>query len=208
MKKKTYFLDIFHFLSDERSRKIIYPPHREIFTAFLLTKFSSIKVVIIGQDPYYRHNQANGLAFSVNMGTIIPPSLKNIYKELSNDISPGYVFQSGFLKNWARQGVLLLNTILTVESGKPGSHAQIGWQLFTDKVIQVINEYLRGVVFLLWGRGAKSKSSVINKKKHYILQASHPSPLSAYRGFFGCRHFSITNQILITEGKTPINWFF
>lgn len=172
-----------------------------------MTKFSSIKVVIIGQDPYYGNNQANGLAFSVNTGTIIPPSLKNIYKELSNDISPGYVFQSGSLNDWARQGVLLLNTILTVESGKPGSHSQIGWQLFTDKVIKVINEYLHGVIFLLWGSNAKSKSSIINEKKHYILQASHPSPLSAYRGFFGCRHFSITNKILITEGKTPINWF-
>lgn len=173
-----------------------------------MTKFTSVKVVIIGQDPYYNYNQANGLAFSVNIGTMIPSSLKNIYKELSNDISPGYVFQSGFLKHWASQGVLLLNTILTVESGKPGSHAQIGWQFFTDKVIEVINQHLHGVVFLLWGSEAKSKSSIINDNKHFILQASHPSPLSAYRGFFGCRHFSTTNQILIEQGKTPINWFF
>ncbi|CAL4042655.1 Uracil-DNA glycosylase [Buchnera aphidicola (Pemphigus populi)] len=205
--KKKYFLDIIRFLSKERLKKIIYPPHSEIFTAFLLTEFSSIKVVILGQDPYHNFNQAHGLAFSVNIGATIPPSLKNIYKEISNDMLLNYVFQNGLLKNWAKQGVLLLNTILTVESGKPGSHSQIGWTFFTDKVIEVINKYLYGVVFLLWGSHAKNKVGIIDGNKHYILQASHPSPLSAYRGFFGCRHFSKTNQILIKQGKRPINWF-
>ncbi|WP_367681670.1 uracil-DNA glycosylase [Buchnera aphidicola] len=193
-------------MSNERLKKTIYPPNKDIFTAFLLTRFTSIKVVILGQDPYYHYKQAHGLAFSVNLGEIIPPSLKNIYKEILDNFSSDHIFQSGFLNNWAKQGVFLLNSILTVESGKPASHSQIGWQLFTDKVIRVINEHLSGVVFLLWGSSAKSKISIINSKKHYILQASHPSPLSAYRGFFGCRHFFIANQILIKQGKTPINW--
>lgn len=205
--KKKYFLKILYFLSTERLKRDIYPPNKEVFTAFHITAFNDIKVVILGQDPYYRYNQAHGLAFSVNNNVTIPPSLKNIYKELSTDLSNSYNFKHGCLNGWAKQGVLLLNTILTVESGKPGSHSQIGWQNFTDMVIHVINKNLNGIIFLLWGRLSRNKVNIIDSNKHYILQASHPSPLSAYHGFFGCRHFSKTNQLLIMQNKKPINWF-
>lgn len=189
-------------------KKNIYPPAKEVFTAFRLTNLHKIKVVIIGQDPYYHFNQAHGLAFSVNKGVIIPPSLKNIYKEIVSDLSCPNDFIDGSLNSWSDQGVFLLNSVLTVESGKPASHFNIGWQVFTDQVIRIINKYLNGIVFLLWGNFSKNKSFLIDNKKHYILQASHPSPLSAYRGFFGCRHFSQTNKILIKQGKTPIKWVF
>lgn len=204
--KRKYLLEILHFLSLERLKKDIYPPQKEIFKAFFLTEFNNIKVVILGQDPYYKYNQANGLAFSVNKNVNIPPSLKNIYKEITIDLSKNYNFEHGDLKGWAKQGVFLLNSILTVESGKPGSHSHIGWQNFTDMVIYIINKYLNGVVFLLWGRISRKKEKIINSDKHYILQASHPSPLSAYNGFFGCRHFSKTNRLLIMQKKIPINW--
>nr|WP_236854831.1 uracil-DNA glycosylase [Buchnera aphidicola] len=195
------------FLKKERLRKTIYPQQKEIFNAFLLTPFHNIKVVILGQDPYFSKNQAHGLSFSVPYGCIIPPSLRNIYKELNSDFKKNYLFNHGCLNNWATQGVFLLNTSLTVESNKPRSHVNIGWNIFTDRVISMISLYKRSIVFLLWGNDAQKKINLINTKNHYILKTSHPSPLSAYRGFFGCKHFSLTNKILNKEKKQPINWF-
>lgn len=206
-KKKIYFIDIIKFIKKEYVKKTIYPNFKDIFKAFLLTDLNNIKVVIIGQDPYFSQNQAHGLSFSVPKGVTIPPSLKNIYKELNTDFGQRYKFRHGCLESWAHQGVFLLNTILTVESGKPRSHSTIGWNIFTDKVISIINLYRNMIVFLLWGNDAQKKSNLIDIKKHYILKASHPSPLSAYRGFFGCKHFSLTNEILIKNKKKPINWF-
>ncbi|QIQ41785.1 MAG: uracil-DNA glycosylase [Buchnera aphidicola (Microlophium carnosum)] len=206
-KKKRYFINIMKFLRQERLNKIIYPDAKDIFNAFVLTNFNDIKVVILGQDPYYSKNQAHGLSFSVPKDLTIPPSLKNIYKELNSDFKKKHRFNHGYLENWAYQGVFLLNTILTVESDKPKSHSNIGWTIFTDKVISAINLYRNSIVFLLWGNDAKKKCNLIDKKNHYILKASHPSPLSAYRGFFGCKHFTLTNKILIQNKKKPINWF-
>ncbi|WP_284443343.1 uracil-DNA glycosylase [Buchnera aphidicola] len=207
-KKKRYFIDIIKFLKKERLNKIIYPEQKNIFNAFFLTNFNDIKVVILGQDPYFSKNQAHGLSFSVPKRFTIPPSLKNIYKELNSDFKKKYSFNHGCLENWAHQGVFLLNTILTVESGKPKSHSNIGWTIFTDKVISTINLYRNSIIFLLWGNDAQKKSYLINEDKHYILKTSHPSPLSAYRGFFGCKHFSLTNKILVENKKKPIDWFF
>ncbi|QCI19760.1 uracil-DNA glycosylase [Buchnera aphidicola (Brevicoryne brassicae)] len=206
-RKKKYFINIIKFLKKERLKKIIYPKQKDIFNAFLLTDFAKIKVVILGQDPYFCHNQAHGLSFSVPYNCTIPPSLKNIYKELNSDFKKKHIFNHGCLENWANQGVFLLNTSLTVESKKPKSHSNIGWDIFTDKVISVISLYKNSIVFLLWGHDAQKKINLINIKNHYILKASHPSPLSAYRGFFGCKHFSSTNKILIKNNKAPINWF-
>lgn len=206
-KKKSYFIHIIKYLSRIRRIKTIYPPKTEVFSAFSLTKFSNIKVVIIGQDPYCNKGQAHGLAFSVKKNVRIPPSLLNIQKELINDIGVNFLFKHGCLNNWASQGVFLLNSILTVESGKPGSHFKLGWELFTDTVIKIINAYHLGVVFLLWGSYAKKKLKNICSQRHYVLLASHPSPLSCYKGFFGCRHFSKTNFFLKRQGKSEINWF-
>ncbi|AWH90586.1 uracil-DNA glycosylase [Buchnera aphidicola (Melanaphis sacchari)] len=206
-KKKKYFLNIINYLHRERSRKIIYPPKKYVFNAFLLTEFSKIKVVIIGQDPYFSKNQAHGLAFSVPKNCSIPPSLKNIYKEINKNFKRNNIFNHGCLKNWAKQGVFLLNSILTVESGKPKSHYHIGWNIFTDKVISLISYYRSSIVFLLWGNDAKKKCHLINMNNHYVFTASHPSPLSAHRGFFGCNHFSKTNSILLENKKKIINWF-
>ncbi|XBC41417.1 MAG: uracil-DNA glycosylase [Buchnera aphidicola (Nurudea yanoniella)] len=207
-KKKCYFVNIIKNLSKIRKKKLIYPPKHEIFNAFLLTKFSNIKVVIIGQDPYFKKGQAHGLAFSVKKGVKIPPSLLNIQKELVNDIGINFIFKHGCLEHWAYQGVFLLNSSLTVESGKPGSHFKLGWELFTDKVIRIINEYHSGIIFLLWGSHARNKMKNICNQRHHILLASHPSPLSCYKGFFGCRHFSKTNVFLKEQNKGEINWFF
>lgn len=171
-----------------------------------MTKFSDIKVVVIGQDPYFRPGQAHGLAFSVRKNTNIPPSLANIHKELINDMGIPFLFKHGCLESWARQGVLLLNSILTVESGKPGSHSKLGWEIFTSQVINIISKYHSGIVFLLWGSYAKKK--VNNISRHHVLLASHPSPLSSYKGFFGCRHFSKTNILLKDQNKATINWFY
>ncbi|QNS01908.1 MAG: uracil-DNA glycosylase [Buchnera aphidicola (Pentalonia nigronervosa)] len=206
-KKKRYFINIINFIKNQRANRIIYPSQNNIFNAFLLTHFDKIKVVILGQDPYFSKNQAHGLAFSVPVGAIIPPSLKNIYKELNNDFKKNFLFNHGCLENWAHQGVFLLNTILTVESGKPKSHNSIGWDVFTDQVISMINLHRRSIIFLLWGQDAQKKSRLIDINNHYILQASHPSPLSAFRGFFGCKHFSKVNKILIQNQQEPINWF-
>lgn len=205
-KGKRYFHEIEDFLKKERkSGKIIYPEQSDIFNAIQLTSFSDLKVVIIGQDPYHNPKQAHGLSFSVPIGITKPPSLMNIFKELKNDCemdTPSH----GCLEKWAQQGVLLLNTVLTVEENKPGSHANIGWQQFTDTVIQKTNEHPEPIVYLLWGAYAQKKQALINAEKHLILTAPHPSPLSAHRGFLGCKHFSKTNEFLKKVGRIPINW--
>ncbi|MBC9131811.1 uracil-DNA glycosylase [Frischella sp. Ac48] len=206
-KEKTYFQQIMQFVTNERnSSKIIYPPQKDVFNAFRFTPFSDIKAVILGQDPYHGPNQAHGLSFSVLPGIKPPPSLQNMYKELTNDIIGFQMPNHGYLGYWAEQGVLLLNNVLTVQAGHAHSHAKIGWETFTDHVIDAINEHLSGVVFLLWGSPAQKKGQFIDRQKHHVLTSVHPSPLSAHRGFFGCRHFSKTNEILLQQGKTPIDW--
>lgn len=206
-KQQSYFKQIMQFVERERAAgKTIYPPSQDVFKAFSVTELSKIKVVILGQDPYHGPNQAHGLCFSVLPSVKTPPSLANIYKELASDIPSFTVPQHGFLQSWAEQGVLLLNTVLTVEHANAHSHAKIGWEQFTDTVIKQVSEHCEGLVFLLWGSHAQKKGSVIDKKKHHVLSASHPSPLSAYRGFLGCKHFSQTNQILQLQGSTAINW--
>ncbi|WP_367676251.1 uracil-DNA glycosylase [Buchnera aphidicola] len=205
-KKKKYFNEIINFINLEKKHKIIYPPNHKIFYFLKITEFYRVKVVIIGQDPYYQTNQANGLAFSVPKGIKIPPSLINIYKELSNDIL-GWKFPNhGCLYKWAIQGVFLLNTILTVEHGKPFSHSNVGWNFFTDYIISLINKHLTGIIFLLWGSKAQKKVNLIDSNKHYILKSSHPSPLAAHRGFFGCKHFSKVNKILLLNNQKKIDW--
>ena len=184
---------------------MIYPHQNLIFNAFEQCLLEEIKVVIIGQDPYHGAGQANGLAFSVNVGQKIPPSLRNIYKELKDDV--GFEIPThGDLTAWAKQGVLLLNSVMTVEEGKPGSHQNKGWETFTDTVINKISGENNGIIFLLWGNYAKSKMELIDASKHYVLTAAHPSPLSAYQGFFHCKHFSKTNEYLLQQGKKPISW--
>jgi uracil-DNA glycosylase len=183
----------------------IYPPAQDIFKAFDLCPFDSVRVVILGQDPYHGPGQAHGLAFSVQDGIKTPPSLKNIYKEIASDLDKK-VPESGNLERWAMQGVLLLNATLTVADGQPGSHRGRGWERFTDAVIQTISDKNEQVVFMLWGNYARSKAKLINKEKHYILEAPHPSPLSAHAGFFGCKHFSKANHYLEKHGLTPIDW--
>jgi uracil-DNA glycosylase len=204
--EKPYFKEIVQFLKDEMAAgKTIYPAGPDIFSGFTLTPFSKVKVVVIGQDPYHGAGQAHGLSFSVKKGVTIPPSLMNMYKELKADLNidhPGH----GYLAQWAEQGVLMLNASLTVEASKPMSHAKIGWEQFTNAVIQTVSDKLDGVVFLLWGRFAQQKEALINTEKHFILKSAHPSPFSATSGFFGSRPFSETNKILKQEGKEPINW--
>ncbi|MCC3702079.1 uracil-DNA glycosylase [Rouxiella badensis] len=206
-KQQSYFLDTLKFVATERaSGKTIYPPQEEVFNAFRSTEFSQVKVVILGQDPYHGPNQAHGLSFSVKPGIPAPPSLVNIYKELATDI-PGFERpHHGYLQSWADQGVLLLNTVLTVEAGQAHSHAKLGWETFTDKVISVLNTHREGVVFLLWGSHAQKKGSIIDPVRHRVLKAPHPSPLSAHRGFLGCKHFSMANQLLEQQGLPPIDW--
>ncbi|CAL1329449.1 uracil-DNA glycosylase [Candidatus Providencia siddallii] len=208
-KEKTqfYFKSILLYLSKERKNgKIIYPSKNDIFNVFLYTELKDIKIVILGQDPYHGFGQAHGLSFSVKPGIKIPPSLINIYKELKQNISSFQIPNHGYLLKWAYQGVFLLNSILTVEHGIPNSHANIGWDLFTDKIILYISKYTSGVIFLLWGKYAQKKDKIINTNRHFILKASHPSPFSAYNGFFGCKHFLKSNDILIKQGRTPIDW--
>jgi uracil-DNA glycosylase len=205
-KEQPYFQQIMAFLTQERAAgKTIYPPQKDIFNALKLTPFADVRVVIIGQDPYHGPKQAHGLAFSVQPGIPAPPSLQNIFLELKNDLGCP-VPQHGCLESWAKQGVLLLNTVLTVEAGKPQSHAQIGWQRFTDKVIDCLNDHPHSIVFLLWGAPAQQKARLINPYKHRVLTAPHPSPLSAHRGFLGCKHFSQTNALLKDMGREEINW--
>lgn len=203
--EKPYFESLVRYLHDEKdSGRVVYPPGGSIFKAFELTPLPSVKAVILGQDPYHNPGQAMGLSFSVPDGVPSPPSLNNIFKEIENDLG---VRMSGKtnLEPWARQGVLLLNAILTVRAGAAASHSGIGWQEFTDAVIRTVSERCDGVVFLLWGNFARSKRDLIDTSRHYVLEAAHPSPL-ARGAFFGCRHFSKTNEILAREGKTPINW--
>ncbi|MCI4116340.1 uracil-DNA glycosylase [Dickeya dianthicola] len=206
-KELPYFVNTLSFVHQERTAgKVIYPPQKDVFNAFRFTEFHAVNVVILGQDPYHGPNQAHGLSFSVRPGVPAPPSLVNIYKELANDI-PGFDIPShGFLQSWAQQGVMLLNTVLTVEAGKAHSHANLGWETFTDKVIEKLNAHREGIVFLLWGSHAQRKGSIIDTRRHHVLKAPHPSPLSAHRGFLGCRHFSKTNQLLEQQGNTPIDW--
>jgi len=205
-KKSPYFCNILQFINEERNNgKIIFPKSRQIFDAFRHCTLSSLKVVILGQDPYHGINQANGLAFSVTKGTKIPPSLSNIYQELYNDLHiplPNH----GCLISLAKQGVLLLNSVLTVELSKPNSHACIGWQNFTDTVVKKVSSSKKNLVFMLWGRHAQKKRDLINEKKHAILTAPHPSPFSANRGFLGCKHFSKANQYLQMHNISTISW--
>ena len=202
---KDYMRSLSEFLRSEKSKnKIIFPPGNKIFNAFNLTKFEDVKVVILGQDPYHGLGQANGLSFSVNKKIFIPPSLKNIFLELKNDLNVP-ISQHGDLTSWAQQKILLLNSVLTVEQGKPNSHKELGWDKLTDRIISRLSQ--RGnMIFVLWGKIAQSKLQLINKKTNKVLSAPHPSPLSAYRGFFGCRHFSKINKILIESGSSKINW--
>ncbi|QTS83937.1 uracil-DNA glycosylase [Coxiella endosymbiont of Amblyomma nuttalli] len=205
-KQKPYFQKILnHIKKERRSGKIIYPPQTDIFHSLRLTPYESVKVVILGQDPYHGPNQAHGLAFSVRLGIPIPPSLQNIFKELHSDLNLSIPFH-GCLEKWAKQGVLLLNTTLTVEAGKPQSHININWHQFTDQVIVRLNNHHKGIVFLLWGSYAQQKAQLINKLRHRILKASHPSPLSVKRSFFGCRHFSKANALLRNMGRRQIDW--
>ena len=203
---KTYFKQIVHHLKTERSQgKTIFPPGSFIFSAFDKTPFNNVKVVILGQDPYHGIRQAHGLCFSVQNGVPPPPSLTNIFKELQEDIGVR-IPNHGNLANWAEQGVFLLNASLTVRSGEPMSHAKIGWAVFTDTVIKKISEEKEHVVFMLWGKFAQEKRSLIDESKHLVLRAAHPSPLSAHAGFFGCRHFSKANEFLSKNGIDPIDW--
>lgn len=194
------------FILNEKDKgKVIYPPEHLIFNAFILTSFLNLKVIILGQDPYHGEGQAHGLSFSVPKGIKVPPSLKNIYKELQSDTS-FEIPKHGNLENWAKQGVLLLNAILTVNASEPASHKKSGWESFTDAVIQKISENSEHKVFLLWGKFAQEKAQFIDGSKHLILKAAHPSPFSAHNGFLGCKHFSKTNDYLMKHQKTPINW--
>ncbi|EKT55795.1 uracil-DNA glycosylase [Providencia sneebia] len=206
-KEQPYFQETLAYVAHERQNgKTIFPPQKDVFNAFRYTELADIKVVILGQDPYHGLGQAHGLSFSVLPGIKPPPSLVNMYKELESDI-PGFKRpQHGYLLSWAQQGVLLLNTVLTVEQGKAHSHAHLGWETFTDKVIEAINAHREGIVFLLWGSHAQKKGRMIDPKRHHILKAPHPSPLSAHRGFLGCKHFSKTNELLQQQGQTPIDW--
>ncbi|PMH39926.1 uracil-DNA glycosylase [Vibrio sp. 10N.286.49.B3] len=206
-KQQDYFQATLSFVEQERQLgKVIYPPQDAVFNAFEFTPFQDVKVVILGQDPYHGPQQAHGLCFSVLPGVKTPPSLANMYKELAQDIEGFEIPTHGFLKSWADQGVLLLNTVLTVEQGKAHSHAKSGWETFTDSIIATLNEHHQDVIFLLWGAHAQKKGRMIDTDKHHVLTSAHPSPLSAYRGFFGCQHFSKVNQILESTQRQSINW--
>lgn len=203
--KKEYYKNLYTKIKEEYSTHLIFPPSDEIFTAFDKTPLNKVKVVIIGQDPYHNVGQAHGLCFSVKPEVDIPPSLVNIYKELHDDLGC-YIPDNGYLVKWAEQGVLLLNSVLTVRAHEANSHKNLGWEEFTDAVIEVLNKEDRPIVFLLWGSPAQAKGKHLNNPNHLILKAPHPSPLSAYRGFFGCRHFSKTNEFLKSKGLEPIDW--
>ncbi|QEY25944.1 uracil-DNA glycosylase [Neisseria zalophi] len=206
-KEQPYFQHILKSVRAERETgQIIYPPAADVFNAFKATEFDQVKVVILGQDPYHGAGQAHGLAFSVRPDIVIPRSLVNIYKELADDIAGFQIPHHGYLQSWADQGVLLLNTVLTVRAGQAHSHAALGWEQFTDRVIAQLNNHREHIVFLLWGSHAQKKGAFIDRNRHLVLAAPHPSPLSAHRGFFGCKHFSRTNQYLQEHGIMPINW--
>ena len=203
--RKPYYRALFQKVGEEYQTRKIFPPADDIFNAFHFTPLSQVKVVILGQDPYHNDGQAHGLCFSVKKEVDIPPSLVNIYQELHDDLG-GYIPNNGYLEKWARQGVMMLNTVLTVRAHQANSHRGIGWEEFTDAAIRVIAEQDRPIVFLLWGRPAQAKKSMIYNPKHLVLEAPHPSPLSAYRGFFGSRPFSKTNDFLTANNLTPIDW--
>ena len=205
-KEKPYFKSILQFIAAERQAgKTIYPPQTDIFNAFKETSLDKVSVVILGQDPYHGPGQAHGLSFSVQPGIPLPPSLKNIFKELNRDLNIP-IASHGCLNEWAKQGVLLLNTSLSVERGKPQSHGHIGWTMFTDHVIRQLNDVSSDLVFLLWGNHAQSKRTFLDENKHLVLTAAHPSPFSAHRGFLGCQHFSKTNAFLARQGRETIQW--
>ena len=209
-KEKVYFKDLEIFLDDEYTTQTVYPPRDKIFSAFGLCDYSNLKVVVLGQDPYHQPNQAQGLAFSTPKSMKNPPSMVNIFKELEDDIQKKSSCSDGDLTSWAKQGVLLINAVLTVRDSEANSHKGRGWETFTDNIIRYISDNCEDIVFLLWGNPAilksKPKSNLIDSTKHHILTAPHPSPLSAYRGFFGCKHFSKTNEILRKLGKSEIIW--
>lgn len=202
--EKNYFKNIAMFINKEYKEKIVYPPKRDILRALKLTDYNDVKVVILGQDPYHGENEANGLSFSVNEGIKLPPSLKNIYKELYDDL--GITKTTGNLTSWANQGVLLLNSVLTVLKDTPTSHSKIGWQEYTDAIIKKLNEREKPIVFILWGNYARSKKNLITNKRHYIIESPHPSPFSANSGFFGSRPFSKTNEFLKKNNIKEIEW--
>ena len=203
--QKEYFLKLTNFIEKEYNNNVIYPPKHNVFNALNICSFKNIKVVILGQDPYHGYGQAHGLAFSVKQNIKTPPSLKNILKELTQDIKCDIPKKSD-LSNWAKQGVLLLNSVLTVREKKAVSHQKKGWEIFTNNIVRTISQEKQGIIFMLWGNYAKEKMHFIDDSKHYILTAAHPSPLSAYNGFFGCKHFSKTNLILKQQNKKTINW--
>ena len=203
--QKDYYQKLQAFVQKRRAEVRVFPEEKNVFTALELTPFESVKVVILGQDPYHGFGQAHGLSFSVQKGIPLPPSLKNIYKELQEDIG-GEFPTEGDLSHWAKQGVLLLNTVLTVEEGNANSHKGMGWETLTNRLIESLNELKHPVIFILWGKPAQDKEKLITNPNHVILKAPHPSPLSAYRGFFGSKPFSRVNDILIQQGQTPIRW--
>jgi uracil-DNA glycosylase len=203
---EKYFKELTDFVKSEYQKSTVYPPAKFIFNAFELTPFDKVKVVIIGQDPYHGVNQANGLAFSVNEGVQVPPSLMNIYKEIRSDLDQGTKNKNGNLENWARQGVLMLNATLTVRAHTAGSHQNRGWERFTDAVIKTLSDQKENLVFILWGGYAQKKGKIIDENKHLVIKSAHPSPLSAYNGFFGSKPFSQANAYLIFTGRDPINW--
>lgn len=205
-KQKSYFKNLQKEIDIRYEKSRVFPDKKNIFKAFLLCKIEELKVVILGQDPYHGIGQAQGLSFSTPKEIKNPPSMVNILKEINDDLGTKSLCEDGDLTSWAKQGILLLNTILTVEESLPKSHHNLGWEIFTDNVIKYISENKENIVFILWGSPAISKSKLINVNKHYILSAPHPSPLSSYRGFFGCKHFSKTNEILKKIGKKEINW--
>ncbi len=204
--QQDYMKRLANFLADERKQELVFPPKKLVFNAFMQTPLDEVKVVILGQDPYHDDGQAHGLSFSVPEGIIFPPSLKNIFKELSNDISGFHYPLSGDLSKWAAQGVLLLNATLTVRAHQAGSHQNRGWEVFTDAVIQEVSTRLEHVVFVLWGNYAQKKRRLIDEKKHAVLVSAHPSPLSCYRGFFGSGPFSAINRYLSSVGRKPVDW--
>ncbi len=203
--EKDYYQQLQAFVQKRRAEVRVFPEEKNVFNALKLTPFESVKVVILGQDPYHGFGQAHGLSFSVQKGTPLPPSLKNIYKELQEDIG-GELPKEGDLSHWAKQGVLLLNTVLTVEEGNANSHKGMGWETLTNRLIESLNELKHPVIFILWGKPAQEKEKLITNPNHVLLKAPHPSPLSAYRGFFGSKPFSKVNDILIQQGQTPICW--
>ena len=203
--RKPYYKTLFEFVKEEYSKTAVYPPAEDIFNAMHLTPLSKVKVLILGQDPYHGDRQAHGLSFSVMPKTDIPPSLQNIYQELHDDLGCT-IPNNGYLKKWAEQGVLVLNTVLTVRAHQPNSHQGHGWEHFTDAIIQAVNAQDRPIVYMLWGKPAQSKIPMLKNPKHLILKAPHPSPLSAYRGFFGCKHFSQANAFLAENGQEVVDW--